>query len=256
MFDSIGFIGAGRITRIMLNGWQNTGVDLPPVYVFDQSPEAINSLSEFFPQIQSASLSEVASKSLVFIALHPPVIDEVLNKIYSHLDKHAVLCSLAPKLRLSMLQEKLHGFDKLSRMNPNAASIVGKGYNPISFAVGLPQDLRSQLIELVSPLGNTPVVDDNMIENYAVISAMGPTYFWFQFEALRQQAESFGMTEEEAREAVVTMLHGAVDTLFSSGMSPSKVMDLVPVRPMADDESTIIEMQRKRLNAIHTKLHS
>jgi pyrroline-5-carboxylate reductase len=84
MFDSIGFIGAGRITRIMLNGWQNTGVDLPPVYVFDQSPEAINSLSEFFPQIQSASLSEVASKSLVFIALHPPVIDEVLNKIYSH----------------------------------------------------------------------------------------------------------------------------------------------------------------------------
>lgn len=48
MFDSIGFIGAGRITRIMLNGWQNTGVDLPPVYVFDQSPEAINSLSEFF----------------------------------------------------------------------------------------------------------------------------------------------------------------------------------------------------------------
>lgn len=91
---------------------------------------------------------------------------------------------------------KLHGFDKLSRMNPNAASIVGKGYNPISFAVGLPQDLRSQLIELVSPLGNTPVVDDNMIENYAVISAMGPTYFWFQFDALRQQAESFGMTEK------------------------------------------------------------
>jgi pyrroline-5-carboxylate reductase len=177
-------------------------------------------------------------------------------KYASHLDKHVVLCSLAPKLRLSMLQEKLHGFDKLSRMNPNAASIVGKGYNPISFAVGLPQDLRSQLIELVSPLGNTPVVDDNMIENYAVISAMGPTYFWYQFDALRQQAESFGMTEEEAREAVVTMLHGAVDTLFSSGMSPSKVMDLVPVRPMADDESTIIDMQRKRLNAIHTKLHS
>lgn len=64
------------------------------------------------------------------------------------------------------------------------------------------------------------------------------------------------MTEEDAREAVATMLHGAVDTLFASGMSASKVMDLVPVRPMADDESTIIEMQRKRLNAIHTRLHS
>ena len=256
MFDSIGFIGAGRVTRIMLGGWQHKGVDLPSVYVFDQSPEAINSLKEFFPQVQSVSLSEVASKALVFIALHPAVIDEILTEIHSHLGMHTVLCSLAPKLRLSMLQKKLHGFDNLSRMNPNAASIIGRGYNPIAFAAGFPQDLRSTLIELVSPLGNTPVVDDNMIESYAVISAMGPTYFWFQFDALRQQAESFGMTEEEAREAVATMLHGAVDTLFASGISASKVMDLVPVRPMADDESTIIEMQRKRLNAIHTRLHS
>lgn len=29
MFDSIGFIGAGRVTRIMLGGWQHKGVDLP-----------------------------------------------------------------------------------------------------------------------------------------------------------------------------------------------------------------------------------
>ena len=115
MFDSIGFIGAGRVTRIMLGGWQHKGVDLPSVYVFDQSPEAINSLKEFFPQVQSVSLSEVASKALVFVALHPPVIDEILTEIHSHLGKHSVLCSLAPKLRLSMLQEKLYGFDNLSR---------------------------------------------------------------------------------------------------------------------------------------------
>ena len=77
-------------------------------------------------------------------------------------------------------------------MNPNAASIVGKGYNPISFADGLPQQSQNDLLDLIAPLGQSPVVADESIETYAVISAMGPTYFWFQFDALRQLAESFG----------------------------------------------------------------
>ena len=42
------------------------------------------------------------------------------------------------------------------------------------------------------------------------------------------------------------MLHGAVDTMFASDLTPERVMDLVPVRPMAGAEQAILQMQRER----------
>lgn len=256
MFDSIGFIGAGRVAHIMLGGWQKAGTALPTVYVFDTSAEAVAALQAAFPQVKAASLVEVAAQGLVFAALHPPAMADTLAQIRDVIRADAVFCSLAPRLRLPALQEKLGGFARLARMNPNATSIVAQGYNPISFADGLPADARAALLALLTPLGQTPEVADELIETYAVVSAMGPTYFWFQFDALRQQAEGFGLSPEAARETLRTMLHGAVETLFASGLPPERVMTLVPVRPMAESEAAIIEMQRQGVGGMHAKLHA
>ncbi|MBK9393729.1 MAG: NAD(P)-binding domain-containing protein [Uliginosibacterium sp.] len=256
MFDSIGFIGAGRIAHIMLAGWQHAGTALPRVVVFDTSAEALASLQAAFPQVQAGSLSEVASQALVFAALHPPAMGETLAQIRPALRSDAVLCSLAPRLGLTALQEKLGGFGRLARMNPNATSVVAQGYNPIALGDGLPADARAALLALLTPLGQTPEVPDALIETYAVVSAMGPTYFWFQFDALRQQAEAFGLSPADARDTLRAMLHGAVDTLFASELSPARVMDLVPVRPLADSEAAILAMQRQAVGAIHAKLHA
>lgn len=255
MFDSIGFIGAGRIAQIMLGGWSRAGVKLPPLLVCDSSDEALAALQAQFPEVRAANLLQVADQSLIFAGLHPPVMADALAQISGHLRRDSVLCSLAPKLHLSKLQEKLGGFARLARMNPNAASIVGKGYNPIAFADGLPQQSRNDLLDLIAPLGQSPLVADESIETYAVVSAMGPTYFWFQFEALRQLAESFGLNPQAAREALAVMLHGAVDTMFASDLTPERVMDLVPVHPMAGAEQAILQMQRESVSAIHAKLH-
>jgi pyrroline-5-carboxylate reductase len=254
MFKSIGFIGAGRVAHIMLGGWKEKGAVLPPVVVCDSSPEALAALTAAFPQVRVATLEEVAGQALVFAAVHPPARGETLARIAPHLKADAVLVSLAPKMRLPALQEKLGGFARLARMNPNAPGIIGQGFNPVSLAPGLHQDARAALLGIVAPLGASPVVDDPLIETCAVISAMGPTYFWFQFDALRTMAEGFGMSPELAREAMRTMLHGAVDTLFASDLPVARVMDLVPVRPLAAEEEAIKGMLRERVGGIHTKL--
>lgn len=254
MFDSIGFIGAGRVAHIMLGGWHKVGADLPAVHVFDASAEAVAALQEAFPQVRAATLEEVAGQALVFVALHPPVMSEMLAKIVPHLRADAVLVSLAPKLRLPVLQQVLGGFGRLARLNPNATSIIAKGYNPLAFADSLPEEARVALLSILTPLGATPVVADELIETYAVVSAMGPTYFWFQFDALRRQAEAFGLSHEAACETVRSMLHGAVDTLLTGELPPERVMDLVPVRPLAAEEESIRAMLHERLGAIHHKL--
>ena len=59
-----------------------------------------------------------------------------------------------------------------------------------------------------------PEVDDSKIEAYAVISAMGHTYFNFQLRKLKELAVSFGMDDPEAEKTISNMLLGTTETLF------------------------------------------
>lgn len=256
MFDSIGIIGAGRIAHILLGGWQHGATPLPPIRIYDTSAEALSKVKTAFPQVQLSSLQETAQSGLVLVGVHPPVLAELLIAIRPFLRADAVLCSLAPKFRLGQLQALLGGFSRLARMNPNATSIIAQGLNPVAFAAELPEEARLQLRTLFAPLGSMPEVADEQLESYAVICAMGPTYFWFQFQTLVQLAESFGMDGRQARQAIATMLHGAVDILLNSELPAAAVMDLVPVRPLADDEPSITSMLRTRIQATHHKLVS
>ena len=254
MFTSIEFIGAGRIAKIMLEGWTRAGGLPGTVFLYDQSEAAVHALVAKHPSVRGASLAEASSADLVFGALHPPAMLETLSAVASSLKSDALFCSLAPKIKMATLREKLGGFDRLARMNPNAPSIVNAGLNPVSFSEDLPAQARQDLLTVMAPLGQTPEVEEHLIETYAVISAMGPTYFWFQFDAVRHLAETFGLTPEAARKTVAAMLHGAVDTLLSSDLPEQSVMDLVTVRPMAEDEPVIGKMIGERLGAIYAKL--
>lgn len=254
MFESVSFIGAGRIARIMLGGWKKAAALPPTVLAFDANPAAVAALQREHPDVKIATLEEAAGADLVFGALHPPAMPEMLASIAGKLKARAVFCSLAPKLKLASLKEKLGGFVRLARMNPNSPSMIGEGFNPVAFADELPISARNDLLALLGPLGKSPQVEERLLESYAVISAMGPTYFGFQFAEVENLARSFGLDEQAARDALREMLHGTVDMLFASALARETVLDLVPVRPLGEHEAEIARMLQESLGAIYKKL--
>jgi pyrroline-5-carboxylate reductase len=256
MFDSISFIGSGRIARIMLAGWKKANTLPRTILAYDANPAAVAALQTEFPSVKAATLAEAAGADLVFGALHPPAMPEMLAGIAGKLREQAVFCSLAPRIKLATLKEKLGGFCRLARLNPNSPSIIGRGYNPIAFSDDLPAVAREQLLALLRPLGQSPEVPENLIESYAVISAMGPTYFGFQFAEVEKLAHSFGLDAEAARKAMGAMLLGTADMLFASDLPKELVLDLVPVRPMAEHEVEIARMLEQQLTGIYAKLTS
>lgn len=257
-YRSIGFIGGGRITRIILTALEKAGRLPEKVVVSDANPDVLASLQKHFPAlVPSGSDNTIpASSELVFASLHPPVMAEALAAIKSSLRPEAVVISLAPKLTIEKLSLILGGHDRIVRMIPNAPSIVRKGYNPVVFSKGISADEKNSLSDLFGVLGECPEVPEQNLEAYAVIAAMGPTYFWFQWQALSELAKSFGLTEEASREALAGMLKGAADALLASSLTPAEVMDLIPVKPLAEDEEMIRNIYHTRLSALYGKLKS
>lgn len=111
--------------------------------------------------------------------------------------------------------------------------------NPVCFSPSMTVEKRTAVIKLMKPLGTLPEVAEQKIEAYAMIGAMGHTYFWPQIQKLTELAISFGMGESEAQSVVTEMLKGTSATLFNSGLTYTEVVDLVPVKPLIEVESTI-----------------
>jgi pyrroline-5-carboxylate reductase len=97
-------------------------------------------------------------------------------------------------------------------------------------------------------------VPEEQLEAYAVLTAMGPTYLWFQLYELQTIGVSFGLAEAAAAEGVRAMADGAVALMAESGLQPADVMDLVPVKPLGNDEASIRECYGKRLKGMYAKL--
>jgi pyrroline-5-carboxylate reductase len=254
--QTVGFVGAGRVARIILGGLRKAGSMPAKTVASDMNADVLKLLQSAFPEIQTVLKNnrEAAAQDLVFLALHPPALPGALAEIRDCLKPGAVVISLAPKLSIARLTEGLAGFNRIVRLIPNAASIIGGGYNPIAFSGAFSLQEKEEIRDLLGPLGKCPEVAEEKLEAYAVVTAMGATYLWFQWHELRNLAESFGMSAEEAKSGVAEMVAGAVETLFGSGLSAEEVMDLIPVKPLGEEEANIKAMYRARLEPLYRKL--
>ena len=254
----IGFIGGGRVTRIFLEGWRRANAIPGKIVVSDCNAETLAKLKTRFPQLETApgNSSAAAAQDIVFLAVHPPVMAEVLAGIKSSLAPGALVVSLAPKFTVAKLSELLGGFARLARVIPNAPSVMNLGFNPVAFGPALTAADKTELANLLKPLGDSPEVAESKLEGYALLSGMGATYLWFQLQALREVATGFGLSDADITPALKRTVCGATRTLLESGLTPAEVMDLIPVKPLAEMETQVTEMYRTRLPALYQRIKS
>lgn len=252
----ISFIGGGRITKIFLTALKSKKVSFKQISVMDTNPDVLKSLALSFPEIvvETSLTANILSADYIFLAVHPPMIAESLDKAKGGLNPNSILISLAPKFTIEKMSTILGGYNRIVRLLPLASSIIGKGYNPVVFSSSVDSGSKKELLDLFDIFGHTLEVAEVKIEAYALIVAMGPTYLWFQYYKLIEFAKGFGMNEKEANEAVKNMLKASIDTMFSSGLDKAGVIDLIPVKPIGEHEAEILKIYDEKLNGLFQKI--
>lgn len=252
--NSLGFIGGGRITKILLRALANKKAEFQSIVIFDTNADVMKALKQQFPQIVIAeNAQQAASQSTVFIALHPPMIMETLDKIADTVSKDALLISLAPKITIEKITSKLKTAN-IVRMIPNATSYINEGYNPVTFSAGFAHNEKIAILEMLKLLGNTFEVAEPKLEAYALLSAMLPTYFWFQWNELTKLGIQMGLSEDESKASVQKTMIAAIHLMFRSELSPEQVMDLIPVKPIGEHQIQISEIYQSKLMGLFEKI--
>ena len=253
MNTNIGFIGGGRIAAIFLEAWQRAGLKSASILVSDTDHEVLERLKARFPSIETTpDNTHVMQQDLVFLGLHPPAMKAVLAELSP--DSKTTIISLAPVLNIEKISELLKGHTRLVRMIPNAPSLLGRGYNPVAFGPGVSPEDRQRMRPLFLALGESPEIPEAQIEAHAILTAMGPTYFWPQWQKLRVQGCEFGLEAAVVDRALAAMLRGAVDLFFESGLPYEAVYDTIPGKPLAESQESILAQYQEKLPALHARL--
>jgi pyrroline-5-carboxylate reductase len=254
MHSSIGFIGGGRVTKILLQGFKNKNVTFKKVVVTDTNPDVLANLKKQFPDVESSDAAAVAAQDIVFISLHPPVVMDTLELIKNDVKAETIVISLAPKINMPKLSMKLSHVKNLARLIPNATSYINEGYNPVTFAQGFDPSAKKEILDLLSSLGTTFEVSEEKLESYAIMSAMLPTYFWFQWKELAEIGQKIGLSEEESNDSINDTITASLKLMYKSGLTPQAVMDLIPVKPIGEHETQIAEIYRAKLIGLFEKI--
>ena len=254
MKQSIGFIGGGRVTRILLQAFKNKNAKFSKIVVTETNKEVADNLKNIFPEIQIEDSSVTASQDIVFLSLHPPVLMDTLELIKGSINSKTIVISLAPKITIAKISSKLNNSKDIARLIPNATSYINEGYNPVCFPADFAAKEKQQILDLLSLLGNTFEVPEEKLESYAIMSAMLPTYFWFQWKELAAIGQKIGLSEKESKDSINNTLIASLNLMFKSGLKITEVMNLIPVKPFGENEVQISEIYRSKLLALYEKI--
>ena len=254
MKQSIGFIGGGRVTRILLQAFKNKNVQFSKIVVADPNQEVLGNLKKSLPDILIDNTSVAASQDIVFISLHPPVVMDTLELIKGSINSNTLVISLAPKITITKILSKLNQVKNIARLIPNATSFINEGYNPVCFSSDFSRNEKQQVLDLLRLMGNTFEVPEEKLESYAIMSAMLPTYFWFQWQELVEIGQKIGLSEKESNDSINDTLVASLNLMFKSGLTPQEVMDLIPVKPIGEHEAQISEIYKTKLIGLFDKI--
>ena len=102
----------------------------------------------------------------------------------------------------------------------------------------------------------TAKTEENKLEAYAIISAMLPTYFWFQWKEMEKIATKIGLSEKESQVTIFETLKASLEIMYNSDMADNEVIDLIPIKPLGEKESDIKEILNNNLISLFNKIKS
>ena len=251
---SIGFIGGGRIARILLLSFKNSKNTIKQICFSEIQDEKSKKLELEFPEARSGTMDEIMQQDIIFSTVHIPAILEILAEYKGKLTSKQILVSVSSKLQLKEISEALGGHPNIARLTPNVPMVIKKGYNPIAVCEGFLSGQAKELVNFLGSIGKCVIVEESKLEVYSLLAAMVPTYFWFQLYELQKLGKSYGLMEEEIKEGITEMIKGSIKVMFSKKISREEALDLIPLQPMAEIEDIVMDSYEQVLNILSKKL--
>ncbi|TRY89002.1 hypothetical protein DNTS_032297, partial [Danionella cerebrum] len=183
-----------------------------------------------FPSVQDKGVSitlsnpEVLQRSrLVFLAVKPHIIPEVLQEISGLVSGDHIIVSMAAGITLQTLEQLLPSGSRVVRMMPNLPCVLLEGAVLLSCGSCSGQEDEVLLKSLLGACGAVDSGPEPWIDAHVGLSGSGVAFVYVMAEALADGAVKMGMPSALARRMAAQTVLGAGALLRDSGKLPAEL---------------------------------
>lgn len=220
----IGFIGAGNMAFGVAQGIIASG-KVPPSNIIISAP-SMNNLPRFKEKGVSVTHSNhevVGGSCLIFLAVKPHIIPQVLKEISQNVTKEHIIVSMAAGITIATLEELLPAGTRVIRIMPNLPCMLLEGALLLSCGSHAGQHEETLLKTLLGPCGLVEFGPESWIDAHVGLSGSGVAFVYVFAEALADGAVKMGMPSALARRIAAQTILGAGVLLRDSGKLPAEL---------------------------------
>ncbi|WP_392551268.1 pyrroline-5-carboxylate reductase [Orbus wheelerorum] len=229
MEQRIGFIGLGNMGSAILQGILASDTILPSkLYVYDISSEATDSLKQQFAINVSETAKDVAREAdIVFIAVKPNNVHEVLVEIQKELKKSTVVVSIAAGITLKAIETVIGYEQKVIRVMPNTPALVNSAMCSITPNTEVSAEELLTVRALLNCIGLSEVLPEYQVHAATAVGGSAPAFVFMFIEALADGAVKGGMTRKQAYKFAAQTVMGSAKLILETGKHPGELKDMV-----------------------------
>jgi len=226
---TIGFLGAGKMASALAKGFIHAGlITADQLLASDPYESARNAFTKDTGALTTISNAEVVQfASVVFVAVKPGNVPELLSQIRGHVTGQHLLISIAAGVPIAKLENGLNEGSRVIRVMPNTPALVGCSAS--AFARGKETtsadgDLAQKLF---SSVGLAFEVKEPLLDAVTGLSGSGPAYVYLIIEALSDGGVASGLPRDVATKLAAQTVLGSAKMVLETGLHPGALKDMV-----------------------------
>lgn len=223
----IGIIGCGNLGIALAKGIRAQNPDLHMV-LSKRHADTIKYLQDQYTTVTADNKEVLRECDMIILALKPFTILDFIQEHASSFDpaRHTIV-SVATGIRLSEISSNLGaGNWSLFRAMPNTGAAVGESMTALSFHSD-PLNKGAEVKQLFSCIGETILIDEQLMESATILGACGIAYVLRFIRAMIQGGIQVGFDAKTATKIVSQTVKGAAELLIQNGSHPEEEIDKV-----------------------------
>lgn len=218
----VGFIGAGNMGSALMASMKQQA----ELYVYDIAAAACDKAKYEFGAHIASNIQEVVQNSeIVFVAIKPQFLDEILEELKVAWSSEKVLASIVAGKSLAFWQETLGKNAQIARIMPNTPAMVREGMNTVCFSSTLKN--AESIKALLGYTGRVMELRESVMDAAMGVAGCGPAFVYLFIEALADAGVAGGLFRDQAYELAAQTVLGAAKMVLETGKHPAELKDAV-----------------------------
>ena len=244
--NKIAILGTGNLGRSIAEGIVDKGVAKAENVILTKRD--LSPLSDLIDQGFKASVDNreaVAGSDIVLLCVQPSQLSNLLGEVKDLLTKEHLLISVITGISISDIKAKIGDSIPIVRAMPNTAIAIGESMTCIASENTEGLEVTKKLFDA---LGQTLVIEENLMQAATVLGASGIAFFMRYLRAATQGGVQMGFDSKDAQLIAMQTAKGAASLVLEHQSHPEVEIDKVTT-PMGCTIEGLNEMEHKGISS-------